>query len=86
MKTKSAVHFVVMGCYEYESGTQALGVYATRAEAEAFEAYMDADLFDIDNSDTAYDENKAEYLQRWDYYEIQEVRNMGDCNPVKKHA
>jgi hypothetical protein len=86
MKTKSAVHFVVMGCYEYESGTQALGVYATRAEAEAFEAYMDADLFDIRNSDTAYDENKAEYLQRWDYYEIQEVRNMGDCNPVKKHA
>jgi hypothetical protein len=84
MKTKSAVHFVVMGCYEYESGTQALGVYATRAEAEAFEAYMDADLFDIRNSDTAYDENKAEYLQRWDYYEIQEVRNMGDCNPIRK--
>jgi hypothetical protein len=86
MKTKSAVHFVVMGCYEYESGTQALGVYATRAEAEAFEAYIDACLFGIDNSDTAYDENQAEYLQRWDYYEIQEVRNMGDCNPVKKHA
>jgi hypothetical protein len=29
-------------------------------------------------------ENKAEYLQRWDYYEIQEVRNMGDCNPIRK--
>jgi hypothetical protein len=72
--------FVVMGCYEYDSGAQALGVYATQAEAEAFEAYLNDDLFGIDNFDTAYDENKAEYLQRWDYYEIQEVRNMGDCN------
>ena len=72
--------FVVMGCYDYDSGEQALGVYATRAEAEAFESYLNDDLFDIDNCDTAYDKNKAEYLQRWDYYEIQEVRNMGDCN------
>ena len=72
--------FVVMGCYDYDSGAMALGVYATRAEAEAFEAYLNDDLFGIDNFDTAYDRNKAEYLQRWDYYEIQEVRNMGDCN------
>jgi len=72
--------FVVMGCYDYDSGAQALGVYATQAEAEAFEAYLNDDLFGIDNCDTAYDRNKAEYLQRWDYYEIQEVRNMGDCN------
>ena len=72
--------FVVMGCYDYDSGAQALWVYATRAEAEAFEAYLNDDLFGIDNCDTAYDKNKAEYLQRWDYYEIQEVRNMGDCN------
>ena len=72
--------FVVMGCYDYDSGAQALGVYATRSEAEAFESYLNDDLFGIDNFDTAYDRNKAEYLQRWDYYEIQEVRNMGDCN------
>jgi len=72
--------FVVMGCYDYDSGAMALGVYATQAEAEAFEAYLNDDLFGIDNCDTAYDRNKAEYLQRWDYYEIQEVRNMGDCN------
>jgi len=79
-----SVHFVVMGCYRYESGTRALAVYATRAEAEAFQAYMDACLFDINNSDTEYEEDQAEYLLRWwDYYEIQEVRNMGDCNPVE---
>ena len=72
--------FVVMGCYDYDSGAMALGVYATRAEAEAFEAYLNDDLFGIDTCDTAYYRNKAEYLQRWDYYEIQEVRNMGDCN------
>ena len=77
-----SVRFVVMGCYDYESGARALAVYETRAEAEAFEAYMDACLFDIDNSDTEYDEDRAEYLQAWDYYEIHEVRNMGDCNHV----
>lgn len=79
-----SVHFVVMGCYQYESGTRALGVYATRAEAEAFEAYLNDDLFGIRNEDTEYEENQAEYLLRWwDYYEIQEVRNMGDCSPVE---
>jgi hypothetical protein len=73
-----------MGCYQYESGTRALGVYATRAEAEAFEAYLNDDLFGIRNEDTEYEENQAEYLLRWwDYYEIQEVRNMGDCSPVE---
>ena len=78
------VFYVVMGCYRYESGTRALGVYATRAEAEAFEAYLNADMFGIDNSDTEYEEDQAEYLLRWwDYYEIQEVRNMGDCHPTE---
>ena len=78
------VFYVVMGCNRYESGTQALGVYATRAEAEAMQAYLSADLFDIDNSDTEYEEDQAEYLLRWwDYYEIQEVRNMGDCHPTE---
>ena len=75
--------FVVMGCYEYDSGSQALGVYATRAEAEAFEAYLNDDVFGIRTEDKEYVEDQEEYLLRWwDYYEIQEVRNMGDCNPL----
>ena len=79
-----SVHFVVMGRIQYEDAAQALAVYETRAEAEAFEAYMNDDLFGIDNSDTEYEEDQAEYLLRWwDYYEIQEVRNMEDCHPTE---